>query len=202
MINKEYWDQFYKLDIAPKEESDFAKFVLQYINDNEIRTERLIDVACGNGRDTCFFQKNGIQSSGVDLSIEIENDYVKFIKGDILEFDYTAFGLVYMRFIVHALKESELDILLQRISNSTNNPYIFIETRSSKGINDEPKAETFFKSSIGAEHFRMLYSKEYFTEKVHSKFEILYSKEADNFSVYKSDNPVCLRFILKKKQSN
>ena len=52
---KDYWDHFYKQEQAPSNESDFARFTLNYINQHQLSNIELIDVACGNGRDTFFF---------------------------------------------------------------------------------------------------------------------------------------------------
>jgi hypothetical protein len=114
-----------------------------------------------------------------------------------LEFDYSDYQLIYLRFIVHALKEEDLDSLLNRIQQSNKTQYIFIETRSAKGISDKDKIETFFKSSIGEEHFRMLYSEAYLTKKLNSCFQIESVEEKNGFSIYKGEDPVCIRYVLR-----
>lgn len=199
MINKDYWDNFYKLNIAPKEESNFARFVLDYIVQNNQQDKKLIDIACGNGRDTFFFLKNKVESAGIDISVKPDEDEQIFIKNDITTFDYEGYELMYLRFIVHALREEELDALIKRLLKNSRLSTLFIETRSSKGITDEEKSETFFKSSIGEEHFRMLYSKEYLVNKLSNYFDIIFVEENTGFSVYKGDDPVCIRFILKSR---
>lgn len=196
---KDYWDEFYKKNLAPKTESDFAKQTFKYIQDNKLQNLKLIDVACGNGRDTFFFSRNEIQSTGVDLSVHPKSENPHFIQEDILTFDYSNYEIIYLRFIVHALKEEDLEVLLNRLHGANQNQYLFIETRSSKGITDEVKSATFFKSSVGEEHFRMLYSEAYLTEKLANYFEIVKIEESNGFSVYKSDDPVCIRYILRSK---
>lgn len=200
MINKEYWDQFYKRDIAPKDESDFARTVMNYISENGLTSGKLIDIACGNGRDTFYFNRQGINSVGIDISVQPDSDQAMFIKNDIVSFDYSGYNLLYLRFIVHALREEELDELVTKILENRSDFMIFIETRSTKGITNERKSETFFKSSIGEEHFRMLYSKDYLMEKFSSHFELVSCEENSGFSVYKGDDPVCIRLIMKKKK--
>ena len=197
METKEYWDNFYKKNLAPITESNFAQETLAFIQKNELSQQKLIDLACGNGRDTFFFSRNGIDSTGIDISVQPTADTPVFLKENIIEFDYSDFQLIYLRFIVHALKEADLDILLSRIKQASKMQYLFIETRSAKGISDETKIETFFKSSIGEEHFRMLYSEAYLTEKLASYFRIERVEENRGFSIYKSDDPVCIRYILR-----
>jgi len=197
--SEEYWTDFYKQKIAPESESNFAQFVLDYLVKERLTSKQLIDVACGNGRDTFFFESHGICSTGVDQSVQPKAERPKFIQDDIISFDYKFFNIIYLRFIVHALSEDQLDHLLKRIRESVNDATIFIETRSSKGITDQDKSETFFNSGIGKEHFRLLYSEEYLTNKLQANFEVLFIKESKGFSMFKDQDPVCIRYILRKK---
>lgn len=197
---KEYWDNFYKLNIAPTKESSFASFVYNFMVENNLTNKKLIDVACGNGRDTNYFTDCEIASYGVDLSAHFQDDG-RFYQENILLFNYEGFEVLYLRFIVHAIPEADLDQLLERIKSTSPNAILFIETRSSKGVTDEPKSETYFKSPIGKEHFRMLYSKDYLKQKFESKFDVLFEEEGTGMSVFKGSDPVCIRFVLKCKNS-
>lgn len=193
MINKEYWDNFYNNNKVTNEETSFARYTLDYINNNNIKGD-MIDIACGNGRDSSFFKNNDINTTGLDLSINIEDSNFKFIKGDLLDFDYYNYNIAYLRFVVHALKEEEFDLLINNLSKNKN-IYIFIETRSSRDITNEDISETFFKSSIGEKHFRLLYSKKYLDDKLSKEFNILESSEG-KYSKFGSDDPYCIRYIL------
>src|SRR5690606_24592252 len=164
MINKDYWDNFYSTNNVTNKETSFAIYTMDYIENNNIKGN-MIDIACGNGRDSSFFQNNDINTTGLDLSIDIKDSNFKFIKGNLLDFDYSNYNIAYLRFVVHALKEDEFDSLLNKLSENKN-IYIFIETRSSRDITNEDKSETYFKSSIGDKHFRLLYSKEYLDNKL------------------------------------
>jgi len=77
------------------------------------------------------------------------------------------------------------------------NSYIFIETRSSRGITKEEKKETNFKSSIGDAHFRMLYSLKYLVKKFDA-FNIIYSRESSGLAPFRGDDPYIIRMILGK----
>lgn len=200
MTNQEYWADFYSKNIAPKTESSFAHFVLNRLNASRLENISLIDVACGNGRDTFFFAKNSIQSTGIDLAFVPKNEKINFIQENILTFDYSEFDVIHLRFIVHALKEIEFDQLLQNLKKTKKSAKIFIETRSTQGVTDESKSETYFKSSIGEEHFRMLYSKDYLRYKLEEHFDIEYLVEDQGLSIYKEEDPVCLRFVLSHKE--
>ncbi len=48
---QKYWDNFYK-NFLIKKESPFARFVHKKIKK---KINKILDVGCGNGRDTFFF---------------------------------------------------------------------------------------------------------------------------------------------------
>ena len=50
-MNKEYWETFYAQNSEPFKPSSFANFCLKYMPDEAT----ILDVACGNGRDSIFF---------------------------------------------------------------------------------------------------------------------------------------------------
>jgi len=191
MRNKSYWDGFYKRDLAPKDPSNFAKFTMPFLK----RDDKLVDIACGNGRDSAFFIANEIKTDSIDLSYS-GNMNINFIKSDMMTFDYSGYDVLYLRFVLHTITENELDLLLDIIQKTAKKSKIFIETRSTKGITDEEKSETYFKSSIGDEHFRMLYSEEYLTKKMKKFFEVNFVVEGQNFAEYNGENPYCIRYIL------
>lgn len=202
MKTKKYWDDFYKknTDSELTEGSNFSLFSLNKIKKifpdkwNDIS---LLDIGCGNGRDTNFFRANGIQAYGIDLCYNDKSDYIK--QGDALSID-EVYDVYYLRFFLHTIEEAQTNILIQNINKLiSNNSYIFIETRSTKNITNQEKSETNFKSSIGDEHFRMLYSYKYLLKKFRNYFNIDYSLEDKGLAIFKDDDPYVIRFILSCK---
>ena len=61
-----YWDNFYIKKNKIKE-SSFARFVLSKVKKGKIK-KSLIDIGCGNGRDSIFFSKNNFCVTGIDIS--------------------------------------------------------------------------------------------------------------------------------------
>src|SRR5437870_4336134 len=61
-----YWDKFYKAGNNTFAPSSFAEFVIKsgYLKAGD----SLLDVGCGNGRDTFYFLSNGINALGIDGS--------------------------------------------------------------------------------------------------------------------------------------
>lgn len=69
-MKNNHWNKYYNLHDKPFEKSDFAVFSLDYIE----KGQRLIDIGCGNGRDSVFFKEHGLTTLGIDYSsVAIQN---------------------------------------------------------------------------------------------------------------------------------
>ncbi|MGH3504478.1 MAG: methyltransferase domain-containing protein [Nocardioidaceae bacterium] len=67
MKHRRYWNRLYKgmLDLdVPEEHSPFAEWVLPQLDGTEV----LLDVGCGNGRDTLWLAEQGVTTVGLDYS--------------------------------------------------------------------------------------------------------------------------------------
>lgn len=191
-MNKQYWDKFYKNnpDVGPS--STFAKFVLCFLDAGET----LLDLGCGNGKDTEYFVQNKINAIGLDNNKTLEGDY--FLVGDVLE-NLQKSDNYYLRFFAHAVEEEYLDKLLDKINIiSDDGAKIFIETRSAHGIVEIERFLHDFKSGVGNHHKRMLYSFEYFVDKVSKSFEIFYKQESFGLSPFKGEDPCLIRICARK----
>ena len=194
--NNKYWKNFYlnkqKDLIKP---SLFAEFVLTKLK----KDSSLLDIACGNGRDSIFFEDNGINVLSIDNS-DIPFFLGKnFIKADALSFNYKA-DVYYSRFFLHTIKENQLVEFLLNISrNMEKDSLFFIETRSATGISVKNKEETFYKSGIGGSHYRMLYSLDYLSSLLSKYFEIDYIEESNEFAPFLDNKSFIIRAILKNK---
>jgi len=190
-INKDYWEKFYE-NFSVSNESHFAN----YVNNKIPPKSKIIDIACGNGRDTLFFEKQNHNVIGMD-NVNQQNFLGKnFLKMDALNFKLKA-DVFYCRFFVHTISENNLDKFILNMKDIIENGMLFIETRSTTGYSENEKIKTFFKSSIGEEHFRMLYSKEYLRKKFSREFEIIECIESNKFAEFKGESPFVLRFVLK-----
>ena len=81
-----FWDSYYKRKISTFPNSAFSTYCLNYLN----KESTLIDVGCGDGRDSLFFSRNHIYTTGIDFSSEVinqnkkfENDYLNFLNIDL-----------------------------------------------------------------------------------------------------------------------
>ena len=202
-----YWDTYYNKKIKFKE-SSFARFVLKYIGKS--KNKKLIDIGCGNGRDSIFFSNKGYIVTGIDISKTaitnnsiMENKNLSFSKFDI-ENDTTTkkFDIIYSRFFIHALSEKgeiKLIKLIKKIKKK--NTYVFLEFRNSndeifKKVKDK-KHNDFV--NFGKGHFRRIINTRFFIKNFINKTKAknLYTKSSKNLSIVKGDNPNLSRVIFK-----
>lgn len=202
-----YWNQFYGK--APKElqePSEFAKFVLKYLEPDK----KIMDIGCGNGRDSVYFATNKMIVTGVDASetaiTQLQKHNINnafFVCDDFvtckalyqMQYDY-----FYSRWTVHAISERQEDELLRNISDSLKKEGLFfIEARSTK---DElyGKGKKVAKNAfIYNNHFRRFIDKQEFERKLEELgFKIIFIEEKKGFSQTKESNPTLIRLIAKK----
>jgi tellurite methyltransferase len=203
-MDKNYWEKHYASRDETEDCSGFAKFIAKQYDESEGGI--MIDVGCGNGRDTFHFLKSGIKAIGVDQSSSaIKKNSVKspsFIARDICSVDYDNLTKevdfsIYMRFVLHALSYEEENQLFETFEKSKNLKYLFIETRSTKdkiyGEGDQVGKHKYITS-----HHRRFIDPKDLKEKLKRKFNILYFEESRGFSKTEKEDPCLIRVIAKK----
>jgi tellurite methyltransferase len=192
-MNKQYWKNFYNKNPELSKNSSFSEFVLKYLSPQD----NLLDLGCGNGKDTYFFLKNGIKAIGIDNNEALSGE--NFIVGDVLS-SLQKCENYYLRFFAHAVEEEYLDSLIEKIHNiSETGSRIFIETRSTKGVTTDDRLLLNFKSGIGEEHHRMLYSCSYLEAKMKEKFKVFYLEESYGLSPFAGKDPCLIRICCIKE---
>jgi len=169
-INKDYWKTFYKKSLTAKE-SSFAKEVLPYIKGS------LIDLGCGNYRDTNYFLFNDIDVDGIDaVHGDKVEDYIKKNKSP---------KNVYARFFWHSItRELQLDIL------KWAKGYIFIEARTTE---DKLKPKVFNNHERNFVDVPQLVK-----DLKENGFRIVKLEEGTGFSKFKGEDPFLVRVIAKR----
>ena len=198
---KNFWDDYYRNKKFVFSNSDFSKLVKPYLKENS----SIIDIGCGDGRDSIYFAKNKLFTEGIDISkkaIEINKQYEnKFLKFSVLDLkNINSFNkfydFAYCRFLFHAINEDIENDLLIWMSNNIKSS-IFIETR----ILDKDIL------NIKLDHYRRHFQEQDFINKLKSfDFKIIYSKSSKNFSRYKKEynvsdlkhDPLLLRVVISK----
>jgi len=183
----DYWSNFYK-NFSNMKPSSFAIFVLDYFK-NYTTIHNVIDLGCGNGRDS-YLLSTAYKTTGIDTSNKpIERFNTSFILGDMIHHDKSNYDLLYSRFTFHSLTDNQQEELIKSICG---NSYLCIETRSSKGI------ESF--RLFGDEHYRNFTSLDTLLILLNKyNFEILYQIESNGLAIYQNEDPICIRVICKKR---
>lgn len=210
MNDKKYWEEYYSKNSKPTIPSPFAKFIISKLKPNKT----LIELGCGNGRDSVFISKNKINVIAIDqiedeinfLNKNYSNKNLKFIcddftnlsnsKNDLIK--NTHFDYIYSRFTFHSINEEKENNTLDWIEKTLNNGLFFIEARSIK----DPllkKGKKISENENFTTHYRRYMDLQKFKEKLESKnFEIIFEKEDINLSPYNNENPYIIRIIAKK----
>ena len=139
---KSHWNKFYK-KFKLQSESSFSKFVIRWLQNNqfEIRGKNLIDIGCGNSRDTKYFKKKKLDVVGIDQSftaIELnKKNYpnIEFYNKNICRKNFNLknkkFNYLYARFFLHAISSTEETILLKNCEKiSKKNSILIFEFRN------------------------------------------------------------------------
>ena len=122
-----YWNKYYK-KASNINESTFAKFTYKRIQNKK---GKILDIGCGNGRDAYFFNKNGFNVTGVDISQKAIKENLKnkiknlvFKKFDVgKDKPKGKFEIIYCRFFVHTLDELLEDKLINVIKLAKKKEY-------------------------------------------------------------------------------
>ncbi len=210
--DEEYWDKFYrseeKEDICKLKPSLFAETMFQkYMT----KGKDLIELGCGNGRDSIYFAKNGVNVVGIDLSqVAIKKlhdvchlDNCMFICEDFvnteaiyqIQYDYC-----YSRFTLHAINEQqEAQILCKAYNMLKYKGYFFIEARSVRdgkyGLGKEIEKNAFIYDG----HYRRYIDPKELEAKLNKVgFSIIFQQESDQFAPKKGENAVCIRMVAQK----
>ena len=179
-MNNNYWKKWYK-EKHSLEPSDFAKFCL-----NLVRNKNVIDIGCGNGRDSYFLGQYCKSLIGVDAnSLPEDKGNIKFIKKEIAEMikKECEFDIVYSRFVLHAIKNKDI----KKLVRWTDGMFI-AECRAEKDVPIIYKKHKRTKAN-GEELIRLL---------IDNGFKILYYKKAHGLAKYKEEDPLIIRIIAKK----
>lgn len=203
----EYWNSFYKKkNDSIVQESQFSHFVQKFI----CKDQTIVDLGCGNGRDSRFFNKLGLNVIGIDGSttaIDLLKKHscntLTFIQGNFTN-DPRIFNIsvdnYYSRFTLHAINETDEDILLNNIAkNLKSGGFFFIEARS---INDEKfgKGTLVEKNTfvLDGHHRRFLDMDELLDKLKEAHFVIEYAEEKQDFAPFTNENSPIIRIIARK----
>lgn len=186
-----HWDEFYsgRYDFPP---SQFAAFVAGELDGRC----RIVDLGCGNGRDSQFFASLGHDVVGVDRStVAIQRDSAEnrfgnltYLAADAGELELGSLEAsqlplcVYARFFWHAIDEDTEDRLLARLARDMPpGSRLFLEYRTLKDASTE---------KLFGEHYRRYVDHRALTGRlVEAGLMIDYEVEGRGMAKYRSEDP-------------
>ncbi len=212
--DEKYWDNYYENKIAERDEqlspSLFACAMLQkYMK----KGKHLIELGCGNGRDSLYFARSGINVTGIDASkvaIKKLNDNISldnciFICDDFVNVEsiyQIQYDYCYSRFTLHAINEYQENQVLQKAYDMLKEKgYFFIEARSihdgKYGVGKEVEKNAYICDG----HYRRFIDLKELVEKLKKiGFDVIEQEESNQFAPQKGDNAVCLRIVAQKPE--
>lgn len=204
-----YWNWFYRKE-REIEPSKFARFVTEtYI---KAKKGDLLELGCGNGRDSFHFLNIGLKVVAVDSSkVAIDtlkscgNENAIFICSDFINSSILyqkTYDYCYSRFTLHTINSKQQEILLKNIFKALKRDgLLFIECRS---INDElyGKGHQVERNAfIYEKHFRRFIVKdELLKEVLDCGFNVLYLEEERGFAPFGEADPPIIRLVAQKTQ--
>lgn len=177
MSQQDLWDsKWSKLD-SKLSATNYSKRVYQFLKNKN--TRYLLDLGSGDGKDSLYFSKKGIQVTSVDFSkeamkkltkiIDEKNIHnIKTIVADIKNLNLNdKFDVIYANLSLHYFDDKTTTKIFSNLLQLLNqNGYLFVRCKSVEdplyGIGDEIEKNVFnYKGKI-----QHLFSKDYLQEKL------------------------------------
>ena len=205
--DKEYWCAYYDEHITKNnlKPSPFAIF----LTDNcYIKNKKIVELGCGNGRDSIFFAKHEAMVTAIDQCSNTTSklDLVANITGmeaDFTELSSNEFGeidVVYSRFTMHSIDEKGEDRVFRWAFDVLKSGGLFcIEARTlkdplcGKGIS---KGENIWY--FNGHHRRFLDASVFKNKLIELGFKIELFIEDSGLAKHVKEDPIVLRVIAKK----
>lgn len=211
--DEKYWDKYYASEAA---KSDLmckpSLFACDMLQKYMISGKNLIELGCGNGRDSIYFAENGLNVIGIDASQVVINELQQkasssnctFVCDDFvstealyqIQYDYC-----YSRFTFHAINEwQETQILLKVYDLLKENGYLFIEARSTSdekyGMGEKVEKNAFIYEG----HYRRFIEPiELISKLTKIGFNVINEEESNQFAPKEGENSVCIRVVAQKQ---
>lgn len=207
--DKEYWENYYEKVLGTNKissPSPFAKYLIE--NDYIKPNNSIIELGCGNGRDSMFFAKQNCNVTAVDQC----NNTTSFLNSiqniHSFPYDFTRLNklenkvnVVYSRFTLHSIDDKAEERTIKWAFDNIEKDGLFcIEARTINdpifGLGEDKGDNVWFYNN----HHRRFLVAEIFKNKIEkSGFEIILFKESNDFAVSGDNNPIVMRLIVKLK---
>ena len=205
---KAYWDKFY----AQTWYSDSSTFC-RYVAESSYFRDAVLDLGCGNGRDSFGFAKRAGKVVAVDQSqvaVETGNKkaaesglpHLSFVQCELQDGEKLARViadlkaqapqgvLFYCRFVLHAIDEPTQDVLLSAVAAGLRPNDVFAaEFRTAKDAD---------KDHVHGDHYRRYQDAPTLARELSSRWGLTVRvyQEGNGFSPYKDEDPELCRMIV------
>lgn len=208
-MNKQYWKNFYQKEGLNNELVNPSTFAIFCQKEFLQKPKTIIELGCGNGRDSLYFANQSHSVLAIDQYIDQEvrdirhHKNLQYIENDFIQYSPTPslpVNVAYSRFTIHSITQQEQDKLLPIIYKYLPpKGLLCIEARTTKdpkyGVGECVEENTYTNNN----HERRFIDTNVFTKTVLDLgFKLRYFNEQNNLSIYKDDNPVLMRVILEK----
>lgn len=214
--HKLFWDKMYTTRKVSLHASSFSQFLLQ---ERKLRVKTLVDIGCGNGKDTFAFWRAGINAHGIDASergieeaqriaqLTTRPNKTKMPAGNFKVVDvanlealkpYQTMDAVYARFFLHSIPKATQDVFLEFLGGLKEGAQVFLEFRTDKDPMFE-RSEKISETEGTTDHYRRFINVQELWRLLKTKgIEVEYALEAKNLSIQGTDNPFLGRILGKK----
>jgi SAM-dependent methyltransferase len=207
---KVYWANFY----AQMEYTEGSTF-FEFVNSQPEIPQHVLDIGCGDGRDSCAFGSAGRQVVGLDRSaVGVEHagnhavsnnvsDRVSFEVCDVSDAEQLSAlfesripegepVMFYLRFFLHSIPEDVQETLLRSIRDHARPGDVFAaEFRTDKDEDNEKVHGKHYRRFQNGSEFGARLSRDY-------GFTVVHEEENTGLSPYKGEDPVLYRVIARR----
>jgi SAM-dependent methyltransferase len=207
--DKDYWISYYKKLLKSNKNPIPSAFAVFLVESGFINKGRIIELGCGNGRDSIYFSKQNTDVTAID-QCSITTELLNIFKGiSYNSSDFTnlnnvnesdKFDYIYSRFTLHSVDEDGENRTLNWAFKNLNSDGLFcIEVRTTKDILcgkgvDMGNNVWFYNNH----HRRFVEANEFKLKLKKIGFEIDLFTEDNGFAKYKDEDPIVLRVIARK----
>jgi len=121
-MTQEFWNKkFEEPDHFGTGPTAFAQACADFLKAQNIFKKKLLDLGCGQGRDSLYFSGLGYAVTAVDYSSQalafIKDKNITLVQQDLrsLDFPENSFDIVYSNLVFHCLKSEELPFIFSEI---------------------------------------------------------------------------------------
>ena len=196
-----HWDEYYKKDTAPSFPSPFAEYVANKLS----KKQNILEIGCGNGRDSKFFSSRGHHVTGLDKSEEAielcknlySDEPIVFFFGtitDIAKTNQKKYDLIYSRFVIHAMAlNEELEMLNISYQLLNQDGQFFIECRSTNDPLLQQGEILSHTERVYGHYRRFIILDEFIQRLVQVGFEVTEAIENIGLAKFGEEDPMVIR---------